>query len=40
MSMLECKASDSVSACVGDSETRTQSSRNDKADALGRVLTV
>lgn len=40
MSVLEYKASDPVSARVAGSETLIQSSRNDKADALGRLLTL
>jgi hypothetical protein len=40
MRVLEYKASDSVGARVADSDTLIQSSGNDKADALGRLLTL
>ena len=40
MRVLEYKASDSEGARVAGSETLRQSSSNDKADALGRLLTL
>lgn len=40
MKVLEYKASESVGARVAGSETLIQSSRNARAGALGRLLTL